>query len=119
MTAHSHIDSMPHDPGEPSSRGDGTSRSGSGAALMTAVSLNDLRAELEQMRRRTRLEMAQRLREARAYGAGANNDDYHAVREEQMVLVARLAALEDTLARAVVVDADDAARGWPPSGQRF
>jgi transcription elongation GreA/GreB family factor len=40
------------------------------------------------MRRRTRLEMAQRLREARAYGGGSNNDEYHAVREEQMVLEA-------------------------------
>jgi transcription elongation GreA/GreB family factor len=52
----------------------------------------------------------QRLREARPYGEGSNNDEYHAVREEQMVLEARLAALENTVAHAVVVDADDAAR---------
>ena len=111
MTAHSPNDSILHDPGEPSVRGDGTPGYGSGAALMTAASLNDLRDELEQMRRRTRLEMAQRLREARAYGGGSNNDDYHAVREEQMVLEARIASLEDTLARAIVLDAEDAAPG--------
>jgi transcription elongation factor GreA len=111
MTAHSPNDSILHDPGEPSVRGDGTPGYGSGAALMTAASLNDLRDELEQMRRRTRLEMAQRLREARAYGDGSNNDEYHAVREEQMVLEARIASLEDTLARAIVLDAEDAAPG--------
>jgi transcription elongation factor GreA len=54
--------------------------------------------------------MAQRLREARAYGGGSNND-YHAVREEQMVLEARIASLEDTLARSIVLDAEDGAPG--------
>ena len=111
MTAHFPNDSILHDRGEPSVRGDATPGYGSGAALMTAASLNDLRDELEQMRRRTRLEMAQRLREARAYGGGSNNDEYHAVREEQMVLEARIASLEDTLARAIVLDAEDAAPG--------
>jgi transcription elongation factor GreA len=111
MTAHSPNDSILHDPGEPAVRGDGTPGYGSGAALMTAASLNDLRDELEQMRRRTRLEMAQRLREARAYGGGSNNDEYHAVREDQMVLQARIASLGDMLARARVVDADGAGHG--------
>ena len=78
---------------------------------MTEVSLDELRAELEQMRRRTRVEIAQRLRDARAYGDGSNNDEHNAVREEQMVLEARIASLEDTLARAIVLDAEDAAPG--------
>ena len=82
-----------------------------GAALMTAESLDELRVELERLRRRTKLQIAQRLREARPYGEGANNDEYHAIREEQIVLEARVAALEDTVARAVVVDVDDAAPG--------
>ena len=78
---------------------------------MTEVSLDELRAELEQMRRRTRVEIAQRLRDARAYGDGSSNDEHNAVREEQMVLEARIASLEDTLARAIVLDAEDAAPG--------
>jgi transcription elongation factor GreA len=71
---------------------------------MTADTLKDLRDELEQLRRHTRHEIAERLREARAYGAGSNNDEHHAVVEEQMVLEARLRQLEDTVARARLVD---------------
>jgi transcription elongation factor GreA len=110
MTAHALNDSIMHD-AKPSVRGDGTLGYGPGDALMTAASLNELRDELEQLRRRTRVEIAQRLREARSYGDGSNNDEHHAVREEQMVLEARIASLEDTLARATVVDPDEAARG--------
>jgi transcription elongation factor GreA len=72
--------------------------------LMTADTLSELRDELEQLRRRTRSEIADRLREARAYGDGSNNDEHHAVVEEQMVLEARLRSLEATIARARVVD---------------
>ena len=81
------------------------------AALMTAAGLDELRTELERLRQQTRNHVEQRLREARPYGEGSNNDEYHDVREEQMVLEARLAALEDTIDRAVVVDAEHARRG--------
>ena len=82
-----------------------------GAALMTAASLDELRSELERLRRSTRLQVEQGLREVRPYGEGSNNDEYHAVREEQMVLEAQLAALERTIERATIVDPDEAARG--------
>jgi transcription elongation GreA/GreB family factor len=82
-----------------------------GAALTTAAGLEELRRELERLRQQTRNHVEQRLREARPYGEGSNNDEYHDVREEQMVLEARLAALEDTIDRAVVVDAEHARRG--------
>jgi transcription elongation GreA/GreB family factor len=62
-----------------------------GAALMTAASLDELRSELEQLRRSTLLQVEQSLP------------------EEQMVLEARLAALEDAISRAVVVDNEDLA----------
>ena len=81
------------------------------AALMTAAGLDKLRSELERLRQQTRDHVEQRLREARPYGEGSNNDEYHDVREEQVVLEARLAALEDTIDRAVVVDAEHASRG--------
>jgi transcription elongation factor GreA len=70
---------------------------------MTVDTRNELRAELERLRRDSRSEIAQRLREARTYGDGSNNDEYHAVVEE-MVLEARLRSLEATIARAKVVD---------------
>jgi transcription elongation factor GreA len=81
------------------------------APLMTSANLRQLRAELDQLRRRTRVEVAQGLREARSYGEGMNNDEYHAAREEQLVLEARLASLEDTIEAAVVIDPDDYGRG--------
>jgi transcription elongation factor GreA len=83
-----------------------TTHAASPAPLMTARTLEQLRSELERLRRKTRDQVEQRLREARPYGEGSNNDEYHAIREEQMVLEARLGALEDTIARAVVVDLD-------------
>ncbi len=61
---------------------------------------------LDELRRRHRDEVAQRLREARAYGDGSSNDEYHAIREEQLVLEARIALLEATIARAVVTDSN-------------
>ena len=82
-----------------------------GAPLMTAAGRDELRNELERLRHQTRHHVEQRLREARPYGEGANNDEYHDAREEQMVLEARLAALEDTIDRAVVVDAEHPKRG--------
>jgi transcription elongation factor GreA len=79
------------------------------ALPMTEASLEELRSEVEQLRRTTRDQVEQRLREARPYGEGSNNDEYHAIREEQMVLEARIGALEETIARAVVVEADPTA----------
>jgi transcription elongation factor GreA len=78
-----------------------------GAPLMTAANLRELRDGLDQLRRRTRDEIAQRLREARSYGEGLNN----AIREEQLVLEARMASLEGTIEAAVVIDLDDYDRG--------
>ena len=78
---------------------------------MTVAGLDSLRSELERLRERTRREIAGRLREARAYGEGANNDEYHAVREEQMVLEARMASLAETIARATVVESGAARQG--------
>lgn len=78
--------------------------------LMTAA-LDELREELEQLRARSRGEIAQQLREARAFGAGSNNDEFHAIREEQLVVEARIAALEETIARAAVVDPRDVEHG--------
>ena len=77
---------------------------------MSAASLAELRLELDRLNRQTWDQVAQGLREARPFGEGSNNDEYHAVREEQMVLEARLAALEDTIDRAVVVDPEETTR---------
>jgi transcription elongation factor GreA len=82
-----------------------------GPVLMTAAGLEALEAELDELRRRSRQELAERLREARAYGEGSNNDEYYAAWEEQMVIEARMADLEDTVRRATVVGSELAADG--------
>ena len=86
--------------------------------LMTAARLEMLRRDLEQLRDRTRSEVAQRLRDSRAYGTGLNNDEYHALREEQMVLEARLARLQDIVAGAVAVDSSQVPDGRVAIGSR-
>jgi len=48
--------------------------------------------------------MAERLREARAFGAPAGNDDYLQIQEEEIILAARAARLDELLERACVVD---------------
>jgi transcription elongation factor GreA len=75
-----------------------------GPALMTAATLDELRDELHRLRELANVETAQRLRDARGYGEGSNNDEYHAVREDQMVLEARIASLEATIGRARIVE---------------
>jgi transcription elongation factor GreA len=71
---------------------------------MTGADLEDLRAELRELGLHGRGEIAERLRDARLYGDGSNNDELHAVREEQMVVEARIALLEHVIARAVIAD---------------
>ena len=111
MTTHLPGDGIVRHPAQPAATIDGANPYPAGAALMTPAGLASLRSELGRLRERTDLEIAERLREARSYGEGANNDEYHAVREEQMVLQARMASLEETIARAVVVDSADAKQG--------
>jgi transcription elongation factor GreA len=48
----------------------------------------------------------ERLRMAREFGDGSNNDEYFAIREEEAIVDARLARLDDILSRARVVDPD-------------
>lgn len=54
-----------------------------------------------------RREIPARLRIAREFGDTANNDEHQAIREDEAVLAARIARLEDILARATHVDHTD------------
>jgi transcription elongation factor GreA len=105
---------LPTDPtlresGQRSARRNGDIGHAAGKTPMTAASLEELRGELKRLRPRARLQIAQALREARSFGEGSNNDEYQAVREEQMVLEAQLAALEQTIERATIAGPDEAA----------
>jgi transcription elongation factor GreA len=80
-----------------------------GPVLMTAAGLMELERELDQLRRRYRLEISEELRDARSFGGGSNNDEYHALREDQMVVEARMGLIEETISRAIIVRPDEAA----------
>jgi transcription elongation factor GreA len=71
---------------------------------MAANDLDDLRAELRGLRLYSRGDIAEGLRDARQYGDGSNNDELLAVREEQIVVEARIALLEHVIARAAIAD---------------
>jgi transcription elongation factor GreA len=76
---------------------------------MTAGGLQELRTELDRLRGRDREEVCQRLRDARSYGH--ESDEVYALREEEMILEARIALLEETISRAVLVSAAQTASG--------
>ncbi len=79
---------------------------------LTTAEFAALGRELEALRRRHRRELAERLRLARTFGgSGADRDDLHAVLEEAAIEEARIAALEEQLRTARVVDVDLVAQG--------
>jgi transcription elongation factor GreA len=71
---------------------------------LTAMTRRALEDELARLRDERLREIPARLRIAREFGDTANNDEHLAIREEEAVLAARVARLEDVLRRAVVVD---------------
>jgi transcription elongation factor GreA len=71
---------------------------------VTAVALQALEADLERLKFEKEREIPERLRSARQFGDGSNNDDYLAILEDEAIVDARIARLEETLARAEVID---------------
>jgi transcription elongation factor GreA len=65
-----------------------------------------LQAELEDMKTRGRVEMARAIEAARALGDLSENGDYHAAKDSQGKMEARIRQLEAMLESAVVVDSE-------------
>jgi transcription elongation factor GreA len=63
-----------------------------------------LQSELEQMTTEGRVEIARKIEAARALGDLSENGDYHAAKEEQGKMEARIRQVSAVLADAVVVD---------------
>jgi transcription elongation factor GreA len=63
-----------------------------------------LKADLDRMQNGEMIEMAKRIAAARDMGDLSENAEYHAAREDQGMLQARIDALKDKLARANIVD---------------
>jgi transcription elongation factor GreA len=79
-----------------------SSRSAAAGLPLTAEAHRKLEESLERLRAERR-EHAERLRGAREFGEPGVNDELMAIREDEAIIDARLARLEDILGRAEVV----------------
>jgi transcription elongation factor GreA len=71
---------------------------------MTREGYEKLKADLDRMSNVEMIEVAKRIAAARDLGDLSENAEYHAAREDQGMLQARIDALKDKLARAYIVD---------------
>jgi transcription elongation factor GreA len=75
--------------------------------ILTAEGLANLKAELDTLTTIRRREVAGRIKEAREFGDISENAEYDDAKNEQAMLEARIASLEDKLRSATVIDASD------------
>lgn len=66
-----------------------------------------LQADLDYLITVRRAEVAEKLKEARSFGDLSENAEYDEAKNEQGILEARIAELENIIANAIVVDDDD------------
>ena len=70
---------------------------------VTQERLNELKAELEELKNKKRNEVAQRLKTAKEYGDLSENSEYAEAREEQANVEARIFELEELMKEAVTI----------------
>jgi transcription elongation factor GreA len=71
---------------------------------MSREGYEKLKAELDRMEQSEMIEVTKRIAAARALGDLSENAEYHAAREDQGMLQARIDALKDKLSRAYFVE---------------
>ncbi len=71
---------------------------------MTRDGYDKLKVELDRLRGAEMIEITKRVATAREMGDLSENAEYHAAREDQGILQARINDLSDRLSRAVIVD---------------
>jgi transcription elongation factor GreA len=75
--------------------------------VLTPQGLEELKARIEHLRGDRRREVAERIKEAREFGDISENSEYDDAKNEQAMLEARIASLEDKLRSASVIDAKE------------
>jgi len=75
--------------------------------LLTPEGLENLKKEIETLSTEKRREVAERIKEARDFGDISENSEYDDAKNEQAMLEARIATLEDKLRSASVIDASE------------
>src|SRR3984893_6267995 len=75
--------------------------------ILTQEGLANLKSELDHLSSTRRREVAARIKEAREFGDISENAEYDDAKNEQAMLEARIAQLEDKLRSATVIDPSD------------
>jgi transcription elongation factor GreA len=75
--------------------------------MLTPEGYEKLVEELEDLRTNQRLAVAERIREAREFGDISENSEYDDAKNEQAMLEAKIARLEERLRAAKVIDASE------------
>jgi transcription elongation factor GreA len=75
--------------------------------VLTPEGYEALKTELDQLRTDGRRHIAERIRVAREFGDIAENAEYDDAKNEQAMLEHKIAQLEDRLAQARVIEADE------------
>jgi transcription elongation factor GreA len=72
--------------------------------ILTPEGFDKLKAEIEHLSTHRRREVAERIKEAREFGDISENAEYDHAKNEQAMLEARIAQLEEKLRNASVID---------------
>jgi transcription elongation factor GreA len=75
--------------------------------ILTPEGLEKLRLELEHLSTDKRREVAERIKEAREFGDIAENAEYDDAKNEQAMLEARIAQVQEKLRMATVIEPED------------
>src|ERR1700743_1627453 len=75
--------------------------------ILTPEGLEKLKQEIEYLSTTKRREVAERIKEAREFGDISENSEYDDAKNEQAMLEAGIATLEDKLRSASVIDASE------------
>jgi transcription elongation factor GreA len=73
---------------------------------MSREGFQKLEEKLEYLKTVRRVEVAEKLKEARSYGDLSENAEYDAAKDEQGILEAEIAELQVTIENAIIVDDD-------------
>lgn len=76
---------------------------------LTKERCEELKKELENLKGQRRLEIADRLKQAKEFGDLSENSEYSEAREEQSRVETRISELEDILKKAVIIKNEKAA----------